>query len=206
MKNSDNLLKMQILTLLHVERIDHRQSGKVENLAKIMDRLKAYNSEFDDTQELENIIKTLNNELNDEIVQGLEQTPNERFKKEKSTLTKVNLELLEPYYIPAKEYKVSNESMITYKGKKYSVPTYLIGKKVTIKESDFEIYIYYTTNFVCSYNINESLRFNYKDSHYKEILTQDAFKDKTDEELEAQIKKNLEFMDNINIEKDDKNE
>ena len=192
--------------MLHVELIDHKQNGKVENLAKIMDRLKAYNNEFNDIYELENIIKALNDELNEEIVQGLGQTSNERFKKEKSTLTNVNLELLKPYYIPDKEYKVSNESMITYKGKKYSVPTYLIGKKVTIKESDFEIYIYYTTNLICSYNINESLRFNYKDSHYKEILTQDAFKDITDEELEAQIKKNLEFMDNINIEKDDKNE
>ena len=192
--------------MLHVELIDHKQNGKVENLAKIMDRLKAYNNEFNYIYQLENIIKALNDELNEEIVQGLGQTPNERFKKEKSTLTNVNLELLKPYYIPDKEYKVSNESMITYKGKKYSVPTYLIGKKVTIKESDFEIYIYYTTNLICSYNINESLRFNYKDSHYKEILTQDAFKDITDEELEAQIKKNLEFMDNINIEKDDKNE
>ena len=187
--------------MLHVELIDHKQNGKVENLAKIMDRLKAYNNEFNDIYELESIIKALNDELNEEIVQGLGQTPNERFKKEKSTLTNVNLELLKPYYIPDKEYKVSNESMITYKGKKYSVPTYLIGKKVTIKESDFEIYIYYTTNLICSYNINESLRFNYKDSHYKEILTQDAFKDITDEELEAQIKKNLEFMDNINIQK-----
>ena len=93
--------------------------------------------------------------------------------------------------------------MITYKGKKYSVPTYLIGKQVTVKESDFEIYIYYTTNFICSYNTNESLRFNYKNEHYKDILKQDAFKDATEEGIEAQIKRNLEFMDNINIEKDD---
>jgi len=55
-----------------------------------------------------------------------------------------------------------SESMITYKSKKYSVPIYLIGKNVTVKEYDFEIYIYYTTNFVCSYNIDKSLRFNYK--------------------------------------------
>ena len=46
-------------------------------------------------------------------------------------------------------------------------------------------------------------RLNYKDSHYKNILRQDAFKDATDDELEAQILRNLEFMDSINIEKDD---
>ena len=41
------------------------------------------------------------------------------------------------------------------------------------------------------------------DSHYKDILRQDAFRDATDDELEAQILRNLEFMDSINIEKDD---
>ena len=177
--------------------------GKVENLAKIMNRLKAYNNEFGLIYDLYPIIENLNIELNNEIVQGLNQTPNERFEKEKSTLINVNLDLLEPYYIPTKEYKVSNESMITYKNKKYSVPTYLIGKNVTVKEGETTIYIYYTTNFICSYNTYESLRFNYKDSHYKDILKQDAFKDATDEELEAQIKKNLCSMDNINIERDE---
>lgn len=189
--------------MLLVGHIDHRLNGKVENLAKIMDRLKAYNNEFDSIYDLYAIIEDLNTELNNEIVQGLGQTPNERFKKEKSTLTSVNLDLLEPYYIPTKEYKVSNESMITYKSKKYSVPPYLIGKSITVKESDSGIYIYYSTNFICSYNTNESLRLNYKDSHYKDILKQDAFKDATDDELEAQILRNLEFMDSINIEKDD---
>lgn len=168
-----------------------------------MDRLKAYNNEFDSIYDLYAIIENLNTELNNEIVQGLGQTPNERFEKEKSTLTNVDLDLLEPYYIHTKEYKVSKESMITYKSKKYSVPTYLIGKNVTVKESDSGIYIYYSTNFVCSYNTTESLRLNYKDSHYKDILKQDAFKDATDDELEAQIRRNLDFMDSINIEKDD---
>ena len=168
-----------------------------------MDRLKAYNGEFDSIYDLYYIVEKLNIDLNNEIVQGLGQTPNERFEKEKSTLTNVNLDLLEPYYIPTKEYKVSNESMITYKSKKYSVPTYLIGKNVTVKEGDFEIYIYYSTNFVCSYNTNTSLRLNYKETHYRDILKQDAFKDATDEELEKQIQKNLEFMDSISIESED---
>lgn len=168
-----------------------------------MDRLKAYNNEFESIYDLYGIIEKLNTELNSEIVQGLGETPNERFKKEKSTLTNVNLDLLEPYYITTKEYKVSNESMITYKSKKYSVPTYLIGKNVTVKECDSGIYIYYSTNFVCSYNINESLRLNYKESHYKDILKQDALRDATDEELERQIQRNFDFMDSINIERDE---
>ena len=79
MKNSGNLLKMLISTLLLVDHIDHKPSGKVENLAKIMDRLKAYNNEFDSIYDLYAIIENLNIELNNEIVQGLGQTPNERF-------------------------------------------------------------------------------------------------------------------------------
>ena len=96
--------------------------------------------------------------------------------------------------------------MITYKSKKYSVPPYLIGKNVTVKEVDTSIYIYYNTDFICWYNTNESLRFNYKESHYKNILKQDAFRDATDEEIEEQIRKNLNNMDSINIERDDENE
>lgn len=98
-----------------------------------MNRLKAYYNEFDSIYDLYPIIEQLNIEINNEIVQGLGETPNKRFEKEKSTLTSVNLDLLEPYYIPTKEYKVSNESMITYKSKKYSVPPYLIGKNITVK-------------------------------------------------------------------------
>ena len=37
--------------------------------------------------------------------------------------------------------------MITYKGQKYSVPTYLIGELVSVKETNEYIHIYYTTNF-----------------------------------------------------------
>ena len=59
-----------------------------------MDRLKAYNNEFDSIYDLYVIIEQLNKEINNEIVQGLGETPNERFKREKSTLAKVNLDLL----------------------------------------------------------------------------------------------------------------
>jgi len=39
--------------------------------------------------------------------------------------------------------------MITFKGKKYSVPTTYIGKYVNVTEGDSTIYIYYTTSFIC---------------------------------------------------------
>lgn len=126
--------------------------GKVEILAKIMNRLKAYNGEFSSQYDLIKIVDDMNTSLNNEIVQGINQKPIDRFKKEKNTLNPVNIEILKPYFIRQKEYKVSNESMITYKGKKYSVPTAYIGKYVTVTEGDSTIYIYYSTNFICSYD------------------------------------------------------
>jgi transposase len=106
--------------------------GKVEVLAKIMNRLKAYNNEFSNQYELFEIVDSMNIELNHEVVQGINQKPIKRFEKEKNTLSSVNIEILKPYFIIQKEYKVSKESMITYKGKKYSVPTAYVGKYVTV--------------------------------------------------------------------------
>lgn len=178
--------------------------GKVEVLAKIMDRLKAYNGEFSNQYDLIEIVNDLNISLNQEIVQGINQRPIDRFEKEKNTLTPVNIELLKPYFIRQKEYKVSNESMITYKGKKYSVPTAYIGKYVTITEGDSTIYIYYSTDFICSYDILVNCYLNYKEEHYKEILSKSAYKNKKDRELDAIIKKNLEKLDNLWIDKEEK--
>ena len=174
--------------------------GKVEVLAKIMNRLKAYNGEFSNQYDLMQIIDDMNISLNKEIVQGINQRPIDRFKKEKNTLNPVNIKLLRPYFIREKEYKVSNESMITYKGKKYSVPTAYIGKYVTIAEVDSTIYIYYNTNFICSYDTLVESYLNYKEEHYKEILSKSAYKNKTDKELDEIVKKNLKHLDNLWIE------
>ena len=174
--------------------------GKVEVLAKIMNRLKAFNGEFSTQADLVEIVDDMNISLNKEIVQGINQRPIERFEKEKNTLNPVNIDILKPYFIRQKEYKVSNESMITYKGKKYSVPTAYIGKYVTVTEGDSTIYIYYTTNFICSYDTLVDCFLNYKEEHYKEILSKSAYGNKTDKELDAIIKKNLQHLDNLWIE------
>ena len=174
--------------------------GKVEVLAKVMNRLKAFNGEFSTQADLIEIVDNMNISLNKEIVQGINQRPIDRFEKEKNTLNPVNIDILKPYFIRQKEYKVSNESMITFKGKKYSVPTAYIGKYVTVTEGDSTIYIYYTTNFICSYDTLIDCFLNYKEEHYKEILSKSAYGNKTDKELDEIIKKNLQHLDNLWIE------
>ena len=178
-----------------------RTKGKVESVARTMNRLKAYNEEFDNIEELEKVVDELNIELNNEILDEFGQTPNKRFEKEKNTLKSVNLEILETYYSSPKEYKISKESMVTYKGKKYSVPLNLIGKHVTIKEDEDQLYIYYNTDLVHKYNKLSDSKLNYKEDVYKELVKQSMYNNAADDEIEKQMQKNLEYMDNINIER-----
>lgn len=184
-----------------------RTKGKVETLAKIMNRLKAYDYEFKDIDELNNIIKNLNYELNyQEKSQAINEIPYKLFEKEKEYLIPVNYEILENYCLLEKTYKVSNESMISYKGIKYSVPIQYVGKQLTvIDENDF-IHLYYNKNFIYSYKKNTNFKYNYKENDYIDILKHSSFNNKTDNEIKKYITKNLYSLDEINIDKGEEND
>ena len=104
------------------------------------------------------------------------------------------MDILLSYFHHEKEYKVSKESMIRYKGKKYSVPTKYIGNYVTVSEIETELYIYYTKDLIACHKISEKL-LHYQKEHAKEILKSDAFKHYSDEEIEDFIENNLKNMD-----------
>ena len=177
--------------------------GRVETLAKIMNRLKAFDFEFDDWEDLTKIVKDLMYELNYvEKSQATNEIPFQRMKKEKEYLIPVNIDLLKTYINTQITYKVSKESMIKYKGKKYSVPTCYVGKSLSVKEDDEFISIYYNTNFVCCYNKNTTKRFNYKKDDYLDILQKSAYTDKTIEEIAQISLNNLSSLNDINIEEE----
>ena len=180
-----------------------KTKGKVETLAKIMNRLKAYDYEFENLKELDNVVKQLNYQLNyEEKSQATDEKTIVLFEKEKEYLKPVNFEILENYSIPEKTYKVSNESMIKYHGIKYSVPIQYVGKNISVLEEDNVIHLYYNKDLVYSYNKNSKFKYNYKEQDYMDILKHSAFNDKTNSELEEYIKKNLNSLDRINIEKE----
>lgn len=179
-----------------------RTKGKVETLAKIMNRLKAFDKEFKDIKELNEIVKKLNYSLNyEEKSQGTNEIPINLFQKEKEYLIPVNIDILKNYYIPEKTYKVSNESMITYQGIKYSVPIQYVGKQITVLDEDNVIHLYYNTKLIYSYNKNKKYKYNYKENDYVEILKNSSFDKKTNEEINEFIDNNLKSMDLINIER-----
>lgn len=165
-----------------------KTKGKVETLARIMERLRPYNEEFETWEDLDEIVKEINEDINNEVVQGINIVPSKIHEKEKEYLNPLPLwDRLINYYEPEKTYKVSKESMVTYKGKKYSVPTYLIGKQVTISEMDSRINIYYNiTDFVCQHEISAKY-LNYHESDLKEIMKSEAYRNKTDEEIQEII-------------------
>lgn len=183
-----------------------RTKGKVETLAKIMNRLKAYDYEFKDVNDLNQVVKELNYELNYiEKSQATNEIPKVLFDKEKEYLIPVNYDILETYLKPTKTYKVSNESMITYKGIKYSVPIHLVGKEITVLEEDKNIHLYYNSKLVNTYQKNENYKYNYKQNDYVDILKHSAFKDKTESEINEYINKNLSSLDRIYIDKGEEN-
>ena len=171
--------------------------GKVESLAKLVDRLKVYNNEFKDYEELEKIVNNFMEEINNEVSQGTNEKPIDRIKKEtKYLLPLPNQDILKTYITSPKEYKVSKESMITYKGQKYSVPTYLIGELVFVKETNEYIHIYYTTDLITTHRKTDKF-LNYQKEHLKDILRSDALKDIPELEIEKFAEEYLQDYDNL---------
>lgn len=172
-----------------------KTKGKVEALAKFTNRLTVYNGEFESFEDLEQITYDFMNEINGEVSQATGETPNERFKKEQEYLCPLpSIHSLLSYFSYHKEYKISKESMVTYKGQKYSVPTKYIGYLVNVIENDEDISIYYIEDLICRHQKSDKF-LNYKFEHAREILKSDALKDFTDQEIDHFIKNNLSTMD-----------
>ena len=170
--------------------------GKAEALAKLTNRLVVYNEEFGDYAELEKIVRGFNEEINHEVSQAINEMPVFRFNKEKEYLKSFpSMDMLLSYISCEKVYTVSKESMIKYDGKKYSVPTKYIGKKLNITEtSDGNINIYYNNDFIVCHSLSDK-PFNYKLDHMHQILKSDACKHLTDTEITEFIRDNMSMMD-----------
>ena len=172
-----------------------RTKGKVEVVAKIMDRLKAYNNEFETIEELNEIVKTLMNSINTEKQQTTKERPIDRFIKEKEYLSKEpNYEILEAYFSTKPLVrKVPKDALISFQNSKYSVPPKYIGKTVSIKLEGNNLSIYYNENFVCSHKLSDK-GFNYLPEHYKELL---KYSMKDSDLFDAVCQNNLSLFDKL---------
>ena len=129
-------------------------------------------------------MELFNYDIKNEFSQATNEVPFIRFLKEKEYLNPLpNIDILLSYFHHEKEYKVSKESMIRYKGKKYSVPTKYIGNYVTVSEIESELYIYYTKDLIACHKISEKL-LHYQKEHAKEIPFTEALLELTEKELD----------------------
>ena len=145
--------------------------GKVEALAKLTNRLDAYNEEFDTFEDLKEIVNNVRDDLNNEVSQATLEKPSERLKREQMHLLPLPSDAVTSYYQnQIKTYKVTKESLINFRNRKYSVPPFYIGKRITVelKRPD-ELVIFYEGIEISKHQITGNL-INYSDKNYQEIL------------------------------------
>ncbi len=174
--------------------------GKVESLAKLMDRLLVYNEEFSTWEELKTITQNFMEDINNEVSQGINEIPIERFKKEKEYFLPLpKNSILDKYanhHDEHKTYIVNKESLVKYEGKKYSVPTCYIGERLTVKKYNDKLYFYYMDEFIVCHDVS-SKPYNYRFEDAVDILKSDAMKHRTDEDIASFVNKTLFDMDKI---------
>lgn len=170
--------------------------GKVEVRNKFMKWLIPYNFEFETEEDIKEIIKKINIEVNNRTNDTTGMKPILLYQKEKEYLKPLpSNQILEQYMNLSITVKVQNTMLINYKGCQYSVPKKYINKTLKIKEIDNKLYIYDNTELVVIHNISDK-KINYKEEHYTEGI-KDRITYKTDAEIEELVKKNLNLFDQL---------
>ena len=164
-----------------------KSKGTVENLAKLCDRLQSYNNEFETLEELINIVNKFNEECGKEKSQAHNKIVNDVFEEEKKYLLPLpNKNILEKYKQNIEYRKVSQDSMIVYRGNRYSVPTRFIGSYLGLRIIDNQVNIYDSTELIRCHMISDN-NLNYNDEDKVEILKSDLLYGLSEEEIKNKI-------------------
>ena len=168
--------------------------GKDESCNRFMSWLYPYENEFETEDDLINIIKRLNKQINLEVNQTTNMTPVSLFRIEKEYLKPLpNKQVIDNYLDTMIPAKVSNTLLVYYKGSQYSVPKKYINQTVKLNEVDNKLLIYYNKVLITSHNISNK-KFNYNKEHYKEGLSS-SLKYRTEDDINDLAQKNLELLD-----------
>ena len=170
--------------------------GKVEVRNKFMKWLIAYNHEFETEDDLKEIIKKINIEVNNLVNDTTSLKPILLYNKEKEYLKPLpQTRILEQYMNLSIAVKVHNTMLIDYKGHQYSVPKKYINKTLKVREIDNKLYVYDNTELIVTHDISNK-KINYMENHYIEGL-KGSMTSNTDEQIEALAKKNLELFEQL---------
>lgn len=162
-----------------------------------MSRLEPYNHEFDTLEELEEIVREVMNDINNDKSYAINESPLILLEKEKEYLLPLpNQDLMNNYFSKPITRIVTKESMITYMNNKYSLDPKYIGKIVHLEVDDTKLKIIYGKEIIATHKISKQ-KLNYQQEHMISILKSDAMRFKKDEEIEDFAKKQLELYDHF---------
>lgn len=168
--------------------------GKVEVANKFVEWLLAYNHDFEDEDDLISIIKNINNKVNQYVCQATGVPPILLFQKEKEYLQPLPKNLIiESYMDHELRTSVHKDSLVNYKGRKYSVPPKHIGKDVLLKQIDNQLYIYCNIELIRIHQLSNK-NFNYEPEDYRALMAQSI---KDDNDLDNIVLENLNALDNF---------
>lgn len=144
--------------------------GKDETSNKFMTWLIPYNHEFEDEEDLIKIIENIRNKVNATVNQTTNIPPILLFEKEKEHLLPLpSNRIMMSYLVNVEKSKVYPDSLIYYKGKRYSVNPKYINQYVQAKQIDNILYIYHNKQLIATHEINDKI-INYSAEHYSEGL------------------------------------
>ena len=170
--------------------------GKVEVTAKLMNRLKVYSGDIENFEDIKRIVSDLNQEINSSVCQATGQIPFDMLRLEQPLLIDTNLSALNGFFIDSVSRKVSSDSMISYEGRKYSVPPDYIGKRVDITDTGSGFDITFNNHFVKHWEKRERVM-NFDENDYLEIARRSSLKMLDDDEIVSIAERNLEIYDKL---------
>ena len=170
--------------------------GKVEVRNKFIKWLVPFSNSFETEAKLIKIIEKINIKVNTKINSTTNAKPIMLYQKEKEYLSPLpSNQIISNYLNLNIPVKVSNASLIYYKGSQYSVSPKYINKTLKIKVDNNKLYIYDNTKLIQVHNLTNKT-INYNDSDYKALLTNSMpYKDEKD--INEMAKKNLELFEHL---------
>ncbi len=147
--------------------------GKVESSNRFVNRLLAYDGLIADEAELKAKIAHIQARSNAVPNEETEVPPNALLMKERSSLGVLpNALMLESYasesYATA---KVPQTMLVSCRGKRYSVPKAMIGKKAVAIPAEGKVYIFDSAGLLVAEHAESGARTNYQEAHYAEALS-----------------------------------
>jgi len=132
--------------------------GKTETQNKKPSQLENYNGQYADLYEVHEKLAIINKEDNESISQATLLPRIFLFKKEKDELSNLPVRRIrEKYHLLIHEVDVSNESLVSYKSRKYSVPKRFIGSKMNLIITDNKLQIYYNNKIIAVHTISKKV-------------------------------------------------